>query len=252
MGILIAVDGLDGSGKKTQCELLKKNLKKLGYRTKLISFPDYESNSSALIKMYLAGEFGKEPGDVNAYADSAFYAVDRFAGYKSKWGGFYKDGGIVISDRYTTSNAIHQGEKFKKEDQKAYFEWLYDFKFNKLGLPKPDTVIFLNMPPEKSLMLMSNRYNGDENKKDIHEKDNSYLFKCYETACYAAEVLGWRVISCTDGNGEVKPIPEITAERILGSLTLKNALKGVHPKSSAASEIVSPSSVILGSTDKYT
>ncbi len=211
-GRLIVIDGVDASGKSTQAETVVKILNEEGKKASLISFPCYDAEYSSPVRMYLGGAFGSDPNAVNAYAASCFYAVDRYCSYKTEWEKLLDEGYTLIAARYTTSNAIHQGEKFKKEDQKAYFEWLYDFEFNKLGLPKPDAVIFLDMPPEKSLMLMQSRYNGDENKKDIHEKDNSYLFKCHETACYAAKVLGWRVISCTDEKGEVKPIPEITSE----------------------------------------
>ncbi|MBQ2945464.1 MAG: thymidylate kinase [Clostridia bacterium] len=211
-GRLIVIDGVDASGKSTQADIVVKTLLEEGKKARLISFPRYDAKYSAPVRMYLGGEFGSRPDDVNAYAASCFYAVDRYCSYKTEWKDLLEQGYTLIAARYTTSNAIHQGEKFKKEDQRAYFEWLYDFEFNKLGLPRPDSVIFLNMPPEKSLMLMTGRYNGDEGKKDIHEKDNGYLFKCYETACYAAEVLGWQVINCVDENGEVKKIEEITAE----------------------------------------
>ena len=144
-GRLIVIDGVDASGKSTQAELILKRLEAEGEKVKLISFPCYDEDYSAPIKMYLGGEFGNTPESVNAYAASAFYAVDRYCSYKKSWGKLLEEGYTLIAARYTTSNAIHQGEKFKKEERKAYFEWLYDFEFNKMALPKPDKVIFLNM-----------------------------------------------------------------------------------------------------------
>ena len=209
---LIVIEGLDGSGKATNAAMLEKKLLDMGRDVLKINFPDYDSNSSALVKMYLAGEFGSKPEDVNAYAASAFYAVDRYASFKSKWKDAYERGAWIIADRYTTSNAVHQASKLSGAARDKYLDWLYEFEFDKLGLPRPDAVIYLDVDPDVSQKLMTKRYNGDEGKKDIHEKDNGYLFKCYETACYAAEVLGWQVINCVDENGEVKKIEEITAE----------------------------------------
>lgn len=211
-GRLIVIDGVDASGKSTQAELILKRLEAEGEKVKLISFPCYDEDYSAPIKMYLGGEFGNTPESVNAYAASAFYAVDRYCSYKKSWGRLLEEGYTLIAARYTTSNAIHQGEKFKKEERKAYFEWLYDFEFNKMALPKPDKVIFLNMPPEKSLELLMVRYKGEESKKDIHEKDNGYLFTCYETAVYAAEVLGWNTVNCTDASNNIRSVSEINDE----------------------------------------
>ena len=148
MGKLIVIEGLDGSGKSTQLELLPKNLEKAGILCKSVSFPDYESDSSALVKMYLSGEFGSKPEDVNAYAASCFYAVDRYASYKSKWGEYYDNGGIIVSGRYTTSNAVHQASKLSEDHWQDFLSWLYDFEYKKIGIPKPDLVIFLDMPTE--------------------------------------------------------------------------------------------------------
>lgn len=198
-GKLIVIEGLDGSGKSTQIEFLKNRLN--SEKIHQIKLPDYESDSSALVKMYLNGDFGKDPGDVNAYAASAFYAVDRFANYKMKWKSFYDDGDIIISDRYTTSNAYHQATKIAREDRADFFAWLEDFEYNLIGVPKPDAVIYLDMPIEISQKMMSERYHGDETKKDIHESNLAYLHKCRDAALDAAEKIGWYVIKCNDGDG---------------------------------------------------
>lgn len=197
-GKLIVIEGLDGSGKSTQIECLKNRLN--GKNVHQIKLPDYDSESSALVKMYLRGDFGKDPGDVNAYAASAFYAVDRFANYKMKWKSFYDNGDIIISDRYTTSNAYHQATKIDKADRAEFFKWLEDFEYGLIGVPKPDAVIYLDMPIEISQKMMSERYHGDETKKDIHESNLEYLYKCRDAALDAAEKMGWYVVKCNEGD----------------------------------------------------
>lgn len=197
-GKLIVIEGLDGSGKSTQIEYLKSKLN--GKNVHQIKLPDYDSESSALVKMYLRGDFGKDPGDVNAYAASAFYAVDRFANYKMKWKSFYDSGDIIISDRYTTSNAYHQATKIDKDERADFFKWLEDFEYGLIGVPKPDAVIYLDMPIEISQKMMSERYHGDETKKDIHESNLDYLYKCRDAALDAAEKMGWYVVKCSDGD----------------------------------------------------
>lgn len=218
MGKLIVIEGLDGCGKSTQLELLPKNLLKNGIESKSVSFPDYDSNSSALVKMYLGGEFGKKPGDVNAYAASLFYAVDRFASYKTNWGDYYNQNGVIVSGRYTTSNAVHQTSKMDESEWKGFLDWLYDLEYNKVGIPKPDKVIFLDMPIEVSQKLLSSRYKGDETQKDIHESDTEYLAKCRKAAMFTAEYSGWTIIPCAK-NGEARSIEDI-AQDILNE-TLK-------------------------------
>lgn len=197
-GKLIVIEGLDGSGKSTQIEHLKNKLS--GRNVHQIKLPDYDSDSSALVKMYLRGDFGKKPEDVNAYAASAFYAVDRFANYKMKWKEFYDNGEIIISDRYTTSNAYHQATKVPKDDRAEFFYWLEDFEYGLLGIPEPNAVIYLDMPIEISQKMMTERYHGDETKKDIHESNLDYLYKCREAALDAADKMGWYVVKCNNGN----------------------------------------------------
>lgn len=198
MGKLIVIEGLDGSGKSTQIERLVNRLD-TKMKIRQIKLPDYDSECCIPVKKYLNGDFGKDPQDVNAYAASCFYAVDRFANYKTKWKDDYDSGTLILADRYTTSNAYHQATKLSKSDWNGYFNWLEDFEYNKIGIPKPDVVIYLDMPIEISQRMMSERYNGDESKKDIHEANISYLSKCREAAKEAAAVMGWVVINCADG-----------------------------------------------------
>lgn len=207
---LIVIEGLDGSGKATQTELLRKELMNKGMLIKEVSFPNYDSDSSALVKMYLAGQFGKKPNDVNAFAATAFYAVDRYASYKKDWKMDYEKG-IVIADRYTTSNAIHQCSKLPKEQWDEYLDWLFEFEFEKLGIPVPDTVIYLRVDPEVSQKLMTERYSGDESKKDIHEKDIEYLKHSREAAEYCSQKLGWKIVDCC-GEENLKSIEQIHEE----------------------------------------
>ena len=198
-GKLIVLEGLDGSGKATQAKLLEAHLKEQGFSVREITFPNYESDSSALVKMYLAGQFGQHPDDVNAYAASSFYAVDRYASYKKDWGSFYENGGIIIADRYTTSNAVHQCAKLPKQQWDEYLAWLFDFEYEKIAIPAPDMVIYLDVAPEVSQKLMTGRYHGDEAKKDIHEKDVDYLRHSRMAGAYCAEAYGWKRVPCTQG-----------------------------------------------------
>ena len=200
MGKLIVLEGLDGSGKSTQLSILEKTLSDMGFDFKTVSFPEYTLPSCEPVKMYLAGEFGKNPGDVNAYAASLFYAVDRFASFKKGWCDFYNNGGLILAGRYATSNAIHQTSKLDKSEWAEYLAWLEDLEYEKVGIPKPDKVIYLNVPIEVSQKLLSERYDGDESKKDIHEKDMDYLMACRKAAKYASKKCNWNVINCADGN----------------------------------------------------
>ena len=199
MGKLIVIEGLDGSGKGTQAQLLFDRLVKEGRKVKKINFPVYSSDSSALVRMYLAGQFGSRPGDVNAYAASSFYAVDRFASFKADWGKDYSDDYIIIADRYTTSNGVHQCSKLPEDEWNSFMDWLYDFEYKKMGIPSPDTVIYLDMSPRVSQKLLTSRYSGDESKKDIHEKDKEYLDRSRQAARFCAEHDGWKTVKCDNG-----------------------------------------------------
>lgn len=205
---LIVIDGLDGSGKATQSKLLAERLIELGYKTRTISFPDYESDSSALVRMYLDGQLGNSADDVNAYAASSFYAVDRVASFINTWGKDYADHDYIIADRYTTSNIIHQMAKVEESERDSYIEWLFDYEYERLGIPAPDMVIFLDVDPAISQKLIYGRYQGDESKKDIHESDFAYLLRCRSSAMYAIERLCWERIDCTEG-GEMRTIEDI-------------------------------------------
>lgn len=220
MGKLIVIEGLDGSGKSTQLDLLPKGLLQNGFESRSVSFPNYSDDSSALVKMYLAGQFGTKPGDVNAFAASCFYAVDRFASFKKDWGEYYNGGGIIVSGRYTTSNAVHQCSKLPESEWESFLSWLYDFEYNKLGIPKPDKVIFLDMPTEVSQKLLDNRYSSDGGHKDIHECDLEYLNRCRKAALFTAEYSGWVKISCAE-NDSPRTIEDIAAD------ILKETLKSL-------------------------
>ena len=208
---LIVVEGLDGSGKATQTELLCCHLEKSGRSVRHISFPNYEESSSALVKSYLAGEFGRSPDAVNAYAASSFYAVDRYATYKKHWSADYESGVTIVADRYTTSNAVYQMTKLPRGEWDGFLAWLEDYEYRLLELPRPNTVIYLDMPPEVSQRLMSGRYSGDESKKDIHEANMVFQRQCRESALYAAQRWGWQVVNCSE-NGQPRGIEKISAD----------------------------------------
>ncbi len=208
---LIVIEGLDGSGKKTQSELLFSHLVKKGVRAEHISFPNYSSNSSILVKMYLNSELGGNPYDVNEYATASFFAIDRYVSYVKQWGKIYESGSTIIADRYTTSNAIYQMAKIPNNFWDKYLEWLYDYEYVKLCLPVPDLVIYLNMPINDSQNFLIKRYDGDDTRKDLHENNVKFLEKCYHAGEYVCKKDNWININCTE-NGVVKPINEIHSE----------------------------------------
>lgn len=205
MGKLIVIDGLDGSGKNTQTKALLKRLEGQGIPAKMVSFPDYDSSSSALVKLYLNGDFGTDPESVNCYAASSFYAVDRFASFRLNWQKDYEEGTVILANRYTTANAIHQLAKLPEGEHRAFLNWLWDFEFVKLGLPAPTRTILLELPVEKSLELIEVR--GE--KKDIHE-NRAHLEKARTAALAAAEAWGWKRISCLGEAGELLPIETVS------------------------------------------
>ena len=196
MGKLIVIEGTDGSGKSTQFGLLSEHLQRDAVEFKHLVFPRYSEPSSALIRMYLGGEFGTKPTDVNAYAASAFYAVDRYASYKQDWGSFYEAGGLIVADRYTTSNAVHQASKLPKSERDAYLNWLFETEYGLLGLPKPDLVLYLDMPTEITERMMRQREQATGTHADIHEQDEEYLRNCRANAREIVDECGWHVISC--------------------------------------------------------
>lgn len=207
-GRLVVIEsGTDGSGKSTQFELLYKKMKEEGHPVFQVKFPDYNSDSSTLVKMYLRGDFGEDPRDINLYAASSFYAVDRFASYQTKWKGLYDEGGIILADRYTTSNMIHQASKIENvSERKEYLKWLWDLEFNKFQLPEPDLVIFLDMSPVYSIEIIKAREN-----QDIHERDFDYLHSTYNNALEIADLYRWSIINCEE-KGQLKSIEKIHQE----------------------------------------
>ncbi len=207
-GKLIVLEGTDASGKSTQFKLLCDRLREEGCEFKTVTFPRYNEESSALIRMYLNGDFGKKPDDVNAHTASIFFAVDRCASYLSDWREYYEAGGLLILDRYTTSNAVHQGAKMDKEERAEFFNWLFDLEYNLLGLPSPDHVFLLDMPISCASELLAQR----EGKQiDIHEHDIEYLQQCYESAAQAADIFSWHSIKCTENN-HIRTIEDIHSE----------------------------------------
>lgn len=215
MGKLIAIDGVDASGKQTHTAMLFEKLSKDGYNVRKISFPAYDSPSSELVKMYLSGEFGDKPEDVNAYAASSFFAADRFASFRTDWKEFYeKPDSVIIADRYTSSNMIHQASKIDDLDEKDKFlDWLFELEYRVYGIPEPDLTFFLDMPVEFAKKLMQDRENKFDNTdvKDIHERNREYLEKSYNNACYIADKFSWEHILCVQ-NEEIRSIEEINDE----------------------------------------
>ena len=211
MGKLIVIEGTDGSGKSTQFKLLTERVAAEGREFQKLVFPQYAEPSSALIRMYLGGEFGTKPSDVNAYAASAFYAVDRYASYKKVWGKWYEEGGLVLSDRYTTSNAVHQASKEPAEKQGEFLKWLYEFEYDKMGLPRPDLTIYLDVPTDFTEKMMRSREAATNTTADIHEQDLEYLATCRRTGKSAAEFYGWTVINCVR-DGQMRSIEDIHEE----------------------------------------
>ena len=211
--LIIIESGSDASGKATQTKILYERLINEGYNVKKVEYPNYESNSSALVKMYLNGDFGKNATDVDPYIASTFYAVDRYASYKTEWEEFYKNGGIILADRYTTSNMVHQASKMDEKYRDKYLDWLFDYEYNFYKIPKPNGVIFLDVPVEISQELMKdrkNKINGDS-KKDIHESDIKYLKKSYNNSIYIANKYNWIKINCVINNN-LRSIEDINDE----------------------------------------
>lgn len=214
MGKLFVIDGTDGSGKQTQFQKLQESLTKDGIDYKVVSFPNYDSPSSSLVKMYLSGEFGENAKEISPYIASTFYAADRYATFQTGYKKYYEDGGIILADRYTTANMVHQAGKIKDEKEREKFlNWLWDFEFNLYGLPVPNEVFFLNMPVEKSIELMKDRENKftHQDKKDIHERDINHLKDAYEAACDVSKKYNWYEIKCVKNN-EIRTIEDIQQE----------------------------------------
>ena len=214
MGKLFVIDGTDGSGKQTQFEKLKERLTEEGIDYRVVSFPNYDDPSSSLVKMYLSGEFGENAKEVSPYIASTFYAADRYATYKRFLEKYYQEGGVILADRYTTANMVHQAGKIKeKKEREKFLDWLWDFEFNLYGLPVPTKAFFLNMPPEYALKLMEHRENKftHTDQKDIHERDKNHIIDSYEAACDLVDKYNWYDVKCVK-NSEIRPIEEIHEE----------------------------------------
>lgn len=208
----IVLDGLDGCGKHTQTTALVDDLEKKGKKVLFIDYPAYGSKGCTMVEAYLHGELSDTPDGVNAYAASLFFAMDRYydmkAGVLSKLDDTYD---YIIADRYTVSSAILQASKIEPSKRKEFCDWLFKTEYELLGLPKPDCVVYLTMDRGVSQQLLTKRYNGDDSKKDIHEKDVDFLNRCAETGMWAAKEYGWRVLDCTEGNA-VKSIATVHNE----------------------------------------
>lgn len=214
MGKLFVIDGTDGSGKQTQFKKLKERFDKEGIEYKTVSFPNYDSPSSSLVKMYLSGEFGQNPKEVSPYIASTFYAVDRYATYRKDLEEYYNNGGIILADRYTTANMVHQTGKIKdKEEREKFLDWLWDFEFNLYGLPVPTKSFFLNMPPDYAMKLMKNRENKftHQQEKDIHERDKNHIIDAYNAACDLVEKYNWYEVKCVKED-KIRTIEDIHEE----------------------------------------
>lgn len=214
MGKLFVIDGTDGSGKQTQLSKLKERLEKENIDYKVVSFPNYDSKTSTLVKMYLSGEFGTNAKEISPYIASTFYAADRYATYQTELKEYYENGGLILADRYTTSSMIHQAGKIQdKEERDKFLKWLWDFEFNLYKLPIPTEVFFLNMPVEKSLELIANRENKftHNTQKDIHERDKNHLIDSYNAACDVTKDYGWYEVKCVKDD-KIRTIEDIHEE----------------------------------------
>ena len=211
-GRLIVMEGTDGSGKSTQFALLCQRAQAEGIPFQRLVFPQYQEESSALIRMYLSGAFGDKPGDVNPYAASSFYAVDRYASWKKVWQRHYEAGGLVLADRYTTSNAVHQASKLPSGEREAFFRWLGEFEYDRLGLPRPDLVLYLDMPTDRAVEMLRKREEATHTQGDIHETDQAYLAACRQAAGEAAAFYGWQRVPCLTAEGTLRSIQAIHEE----------------------------------------
>ncbi len=213
-GKLIVIEGVDGCGKQTQTDLLYRHLKESGEKVMKIAYPRYDKESTAMVKLYLSGAFGEDPAAISPYIASTFYTADRYASYKEDYEDFLKNGGLVLADRYTTSNMVHQAGKIKdRQEKKKFLEWLWDYEFNLFGLPIPDQVFFLNVPPEVNQRLIKERKNkiNGQDEKDIHEKNQDHLRDSYESALELVDRYGWQEIKCLV-DGKLRSIDAIHKE----------------------------------------
>ena len=219
MGRFIVIDGLDGSGKETQTALLVSYLTERGQKTRVLSFPRYDKPSSLFVRMYLSGELGASPDDTNAYAASSFFAADRYLSYRTEWQADAADPEtVLIANRYTTANAVHQLAKLPESEWDGFLGWLWDYEFYKLGIPIPSDILYLEMTPAISEKLIRRRAAETGRRIDIHEADPGFLERSYRAALYASDKLGWTRIRCYEGD---EPLTrETIAQRIRAALSV--------------------------------
>ncbi len=210
-GKLIVLEGTDGAGKATQARLMAQHLERAGVSFRQVNFPRYGSPFAAPVERYLQGDLGKKPGDVSAYAASTLYAVDRYASYRQDWQGDYEGGKLILADRYTTSNAVHQAPKLPEGEREAFLDWLFDLEYRRLALPEPDLVIYLDLPAELSEQMLRRRQEATHTQADIHEMDGDYLRACRESTREIADKLGWRRVDCSR-DGTVRSPEDIHGE----------------------------------------
>ena len=210
-GRLIVFEGTDGAGKATQARRLSRRLEKEGVSFREIDFPRYGNPFAEPAKLYLEGRLGERPGDVSACAASVLYAVDRYASYKEDWGAAYEAGELILANRYTTSNAVHQASKLERAEREAFLSWLFDLEYRRLELPEPDLVVYLDLPVELTERLLRARRERTHTQADIHEQDEAYLRSCRENAREIARDLGWRRIDCSR-NGDLRTPEDIHRE----------------------------------------
>ena len=211
-GKLIVFEGTDGSGKATQTKRLCQRLEEEGIAFRKLEFPRYDSDSSLLVRKYLQGDFGTDPGAVNAYAASTFFAMDRYVSFKEDWGKYYEEGALLIADRYTTSNAVHQASKLPEGEREAFLQWLFHYEYQLLGLPEPTKVFYLDVPTDLTEKLMKSRQQATGTQADIHEKDDAYLRRCRENAQKVVEYCGWEKINCARDEDTLREIEDIHQE----------------------------------------
>lgn len=210
-GKLIVLEGTDGTGKTTQARLMARRLEEAGIPFREIDFPRYGTPFAVPVEQYLQGRLGKHPGDVSAYAAATLYAIDRYASYKEDWGEFYRSGGLILANRYTTSNVVHQAAKLPGGEREAYLDWLFDLDYRRLELPEPDLVIYLDLPTEISMELLRGCQEATRTAADIHEQDADYLRRCRDSARSLARQLGWRRVDCSR-DGALRPPEDIHSQ----------------------------------------
>ncbi len=211
-GKLIVIEGAcDGIGKTSQYNLLKKYLEDKGYNVCSHHFPTYDSKQGKLTEYYLNGDFGN-PKDLSPYLVNSIYAVDRAITWNNKLKDAYDNENIILLDRYTTSSLIYQSALFEsRNDKKAFIDYVMDYEYNKLGIKKPDKVIFLTADFDVVSNMRNKRESNDGIKNDVYERDNKLMKKIYDNAMFVSDYLGFDIVKC-DLNGSLRSIEDIQYE----------------------------------------